>query len=498
MGNGTIPIVGGVPGVLAVLALLPLAAGFVWWVRLVARTRDARLLLPGLLLGGLAARHALAPIALAPDASPLGAEAIRLGLRAGIDALAVLGLVALELTLRERDRSERLQWERMEALRALRELSARPRRPLDRFLLDALETGARLLELEVGFVCRRREPQLLARVAPEAIAETRLLELAVAAGEAVTTAHPLRFERSRVRSGGVDGPAGFDTVLACAVAVERERFGTLCFAGRRERGRRIASSDVDLLLLLAHEIGRELELGLVRSRRPAAPPRAPVSSDPGRRTARGSGGPVPVNTAVRSLEGRLRTQSGEAAPELRLNAGASAARLRRSELERVLLGLVAAARGVARPGERLSVETATVEPALPAPAAQRDAGNGSGTHSHEKHNGRARGAHSFVTLSVRGSARALGAEALGRLFQEDPRGRRRNGDAPSLAALQLLLRRRGGDLSVESEPARGTTFVAYLPAAEVADATSDEAPAEATNAPPLAVASAPPPPTHYS
>jgi len=491
--------VGGAP---AILALLPLAVGFVWWVCLVARTRDARLLLPGLLLGGLAARHALAPIALEPGAGPLDPETLRLAVRVLVDALAVAGLVALERTLRERDRSERLQWERMEALRALRELAERPRGPAVRMLRDTLEAGARLLELKIGLVFRtRREPRLLAHVAPQALAAAELAGLASAASEAVTTSRPLRFERARLRPGGDDALPGFETVLACAVAVEGERFGTLCFAGRTPRRRRVASSDVDLLLLLAHEIGRELELGLLRQRRAAAPPRPPAPHEDGRRAARRAAAPgsVPVNAAVRSLESRLRAVPGEAVPELRLHAGVSEARLSRRELERVLLGLVAAARRVARPGERLTVETGSVEPALPAPAPQRGrGGNGSGPHRSGKGNGgnggngaggHGPGAQAFVTLSVRGSARTLGAEALGRLFEADAPGS--NGGAPSLAGLQLLLRRRGGDLSVESAPARGTSFVAYLPAADVAAATVAEAatvrarPAAPLAAPPL-------------
>jgi signal transduction histidine kinase len=67
----------------------------------------------------------------------------------------------------------------------------------------------------------------------------------------------------------------------------------------------------------------------------------------------------------------------------------------------------------------------------------------------------------YVTLSVAHTGRGPDADALARAF--DP-GRSHARDGLGLASLVRALRRGGGDLSVEVDPARGSTFTVFLPA----------------------------------
>jgi signal transduction histidine kinase len=83
----------------------------------------------------------------------------------------------------------------------------------------------------------------------------------------------------------------------------------------------------------------------------------------------------------------------------------------------------------------------------------------------------------FATLSVAHTGRGPDAQSLARAF--DPvRAGARGGLA--LAGLVRALRRGGGDLSVEVDPARGATFTVFLPAVPA----EARARAEARPAPP--------------
>jgi signal transduction histidine kinase len=89
----------------------------------------------------------------------------------------------------------------------------------------------------------------------------------------------------------------------------------------------------------------------------------------------------------------------------------------------------------------------------------------------------------WVTLSLTHTGRGPGAEDLARAFAP---GRDARPDGLALASLLRALRRGGGDLSVEVDPARGSTFTVYLPAS-----ARD---ARVPSRPRAAVAPPPPPP----
>ena len=74
----------------------------------------------------------------------------------------------------------------------------------------------------------------------------------------------------------------------------------------------------------------------------------------------------------------------------------------------------------------------------------------------------------YVTLSVSDTGGGLGADSLSRVFEPSrqatgPDGKPGDGDRLSPSAVYGILQRCGGDLSVEAEPGRGTTFTLFLP-----------------------------------
>jgi two-component system NtrC family sensor kinase len=99
----------------------------------------------------------------------------------------------------------------------------------------------------------------------------------------------------------------------------------------------------------------------------------------------------------------------------------------------------------------------------------------------------------YVTLSISESGGGLEADALSRVFEAEQRPAAPNllggseGNLP-LASVYRLVQRAGGDLSVELEPGRGSTFTLFLP-------RGAEAPAEP--APAGVPAEAPPPPAGH-
>ncbi len=70
-----------------------------------------------------------------------------------------------------------------------------------------------------------------------------------------------------------------------------------------------------------------------------------------------------------------------------------------------------------------------------------------------------------MTLSVRDSGNGAAAEALSRTLTSRPASEPVRGREGTLAlpTLYRLLQRSGGDLSVETEPGRGSTFRVFLP-----------------------------------
>lgn len=179
----------------------------------------------------------------------------------------------------------------------------------------------------------------------------------------------------------------------------------------------------------------------------------PIPPPGSRRLARRTAAGADLNAVLRRVEGRIRDL---VEPRVRLvvNAGAGATRVRDPgvPLESLLLTLVGHAVEAMPTGGTLTLA----------------AGNLAGD------------AARYATLSVAHTGRGPDAEALARAFDPGRSGAR---DGLALAGLLRALRRGGGDLSVEVDPARGATFTVFLPAAP-AHARPSDAPRAAPAPPP--------------
>ncbi len=78
-----------------------------------------------------------------------------------------------------------------------------------------------------------------------------------------------------------------------------------------------------------------------------------------------------------------------------------------------------------------------------------------------------------MTLTVSESSGGLDPHAIARAFENGPSAevdsRLESTDSIPLSAVYRMLKRAGGDLSVEVEPGRGSHFTVFLPLADGAD-----------------------------
>jgi hypothetical protein len=353
----------------------------------------------------------------------------------------------------------------MQGVRAVTQLAAEQRGELADRLGALLELGCERFGLEIGFLARiegdLHEIRALHAPAGFPLAVGATLPLAARPCRlAIAAERPVAVERIREAAWagpGGDGPLGLEAYLGAVVTTGGRPFGTLAFGSQSVQTRRFTASHKDLLALMAQWAGVELERreALPASARTPAVGATPEPAQTPRR-ARSRRASIELNEVLRRVEARIRDL---VEPRIHLVVRASAdpvfARLPGVPPESLLLTLVGHAIDAMQGAGTLTL------------AAERLAGDPA----------------RWVTLSVAHTGRGPRAEDLARAFAP---GRDPGPDALALASLLRALRRGGGDLSVEVDPARGSTFTVFL----LADARAPRVP----RLPRAAVAAAPPPP----
>lgn len=424
--------------------------------------------------------------------TPLAFDAATGGELAGLVAsgLALLVLIGAWRTLDERDRAEALHWDSMEAVRALNELSAKPALELEERFAALLEIGCTRFGLEIGIVSRVRGEryEIGAIRAPKGFPVTQGAVFALAdtdCGRALPAHRPVAFARAADsnRTDRANRTAlPFEAYLGTAIRVGGDPFGTLCFGSLEPRRSRFTATDKDLLMLMATWLAAEIErrstvpAQTARSRHPTALPQA-APGPPAKAPEAPAHRTVDLNETLRRLDRKLRRCVGSdvelvvaLCPDLR------PADARRIPLEAIILSLVENAAEAMPDGGRIIVQTENVEIAgaepgvIPAVAPNR-----------------------YVTLSVSDTGSGIDADTLSRIFAAperdgDPFSASGPGSRLPLPAVYRILQRCGGDLSVDVEPGRGSTFTVFLPQLESAGAparaAAGDAPAQAPRVPP--------------
>jgi hypothetical protein len=367
---------------------------------------------------------------LADSSWPLPADPALLA-EAALFGVACAGLVALwtlRRTTRERDQSEDLHWDSMEVVRGLGEAAGRSGASFDEKITRVLELGSARFELTYALAAKLGSggTELLAWRAPEAGPQGA--ELAAALEPRLR----LAAEGSRavaLRAGANGTPAAIGAFLGASARLADGSSCVLAFAGAASSDASLTATDKDLCLLLAQWLRGELELRSLaampaRAPSPAAAVRVPDPHD--------------LNDAVRRSETRLRTLvAADATLELTLAPGLPGLRPQRVALDALVESLVVAAHGLA-PSGALRIETSPLAAGVPGDP------------------------ESYATLAVRVRGAAIDADAMARAFA-DPLAGDAEGAALPLAKVESLLRRAGGDLSVQVEPGRGAVLTAYLP-----------------------------------
>jgi hypothetical protein len=448
---------------LSLISIALLALGSLYALALLARSGETRTALLAGALGLLALAGALPLLGrFAPAQAPLLDLAAAMAGLAG-SAFAALGGVALARTLRERDRAEALHWDGMEAVRALGELSERPGLELQEKLASLLRAGCARFGLELGLVARvtgdRYEVVAFHGPSLPQFARGTVLPLAdTFCGRTLASGRTLAIADAGA-SLFADHPArrrlGLEAYLGAEIRAGGQVFGTLAFSGRAPRAHPLTATDKDLALLMARFVGLEIDRAvaaeLVKGTRGAAP--ATRAQPPG-----ASPEPLDLNAALRRLDRPLRRLAGPRVHlVLRLAPGLFAVRADRLPLRPILMSLAGHALDGMREGGELRIETANL-------AGRR--GGGAGAEP------------PFVTLRVRSSGASLGGAALERAFEAEPAPGPGSGEERlPLPALRRLLQRCGGDLSIEVEPGRASSYTLFLPAAAPLRGAPDPRPA---------------------
>jgi hypothetical protein len=280
-------------------------------------------------------------------------------------------------------------------------------------------------------------------------------------GQTLESKRPVAWERigDSTRLGHPDRAAfGFGAYLGGAVQVYGEVVGTLCFGSRRPCKRRFTASDKDLLNLMCQWIGTDFERRFAAAEREAnaaraAEPAPRTSERPYRLDARIPRS-VDVNTAIRRSEKNIRALVGpDIEIEYRLADVLQPAVMLRIAVGAIVESLVRKAVEALSTDGRITIETANLEVAnrdpdvIPAVAPNR-----------------------YVTFSVTASGKGINAETLSQAFEPSvSEAKDGNGwglqDRVPLATIYRFLQRCGGDLSLEVEPGKGSTFTVFLPQA---------------------------------
>jgi len=468
---------------LLLISIGVLFVGIAGSLALMLRSGETRVGLLTLCLALLATRQGIAlrqfwdaPLAL--DAT--GAAEISLLVACGIGATI---LAALWRTLAERDRAESVHWNSMESVRVLGELAARFNLSLDQKLDALLKIGRERFDLEIGVISKvdkqRYEVVAIGAQAGFPVSRGAVFLLAdTCCGRAITSERPVAFERvdeSDQPENADRAPFGFRAYLGGSIRIYGEVFGTLCFGSRSPRRRCFTATDKDLLNLMSQWVGTELERCFAveereaNARRAEAIPAAPVRAGRAELSIPRS---TDVNAAIRRSDKNLRNLIGpdieleyrladdlQAAVRLRVTVGVVVESLVLKAVE----ALSADAEG------RLTIETMNLEVANPDPDVIPAV-----TPDH------------YVTIAVTASGNRIEAESLTRAFEPDPEGaettkRWEIQKHMTVAAIFRLLQRCGGDLSLEVEPGKGSTFTVFLPRAAADSATPRPSPARASS-----------------
>ena len=378
--------------------------------------------------------------------------------------IGLLILAALWRTLSERDRAESLHWDSMEAVRALGELAARSNLNLDEKLGALLKIGCERFGLEVGAVSRVNEQryEVIAIRGPKGFPVSRGAELLLAdtcCKWALTSMRPVAFERVDDPDPQIDGDRpsfGFRTYLGGSVRVYDEIVGTLCFGGLSPRRRRFTATDKDLLNLMSEWVRTELERSIAVLAREANAARksdaVPASPARARRRDVRVHRSNDVNAAIRRSEKNLRTLIGPGVDlEYRLAGDLHEAVALRFTIGAIVESLVFKSAEALSAGGRITIETENLEIAnanydvIPSVAPNH-----------------------YVTVSVKASGSEIEAESFAQTFDPPATGPAgANGGVlrkrMPIAAIYRVLQRCGGDLSIEVEPGKASTFTVFLP-----------------------------------
>ena len=459
--------------------------GIVYSLALMARSGESRVILLTLCFALLAVHQGVA-LWLSWDA-PLGFDAaggaeVSMLVACGVGLLI---LAALWRTLAERDQAESLHWDSMEAIRILGDLAVQSNLCLDEKLDALLKIGCERFDLEIGMISRvhKQRYEVIAIRAPEEFPVARGAVFMLAdtyCGQTLESQRPVACERvgDSTRLGHPDRAAfGFGAYLGSAFRVYGEAVGTLCFGSRKPRKRRFTATDKDLLNLMSQWIGSDFERRFGEEEREANAARAaespPRPSDrPYRRDARIPRS-VDVNAAIRRSDTNIRVLVEPGVElEYRLADALQPAVVPSIAVGAIVESLVRKAVEALSADGRITIETANLEVAnadpdvIPAVAPNH-----------------------YVTLSVTALGEGIDAETLSRAFEPSvAEAKGGNGwdlqDRIPLETIYRLLQRCGGDLSLEVEPCKGSTFTVFLPYAAADAPTPRPQPARPLSGPP--------------
>jgi GAF domain-containing protein len=417
----------------------------------------------------------------APLGFDLATGAAAAGLAAGLLGLAAM--VALARILAELDRAEMLHWESMEGVRGLTDLASRTEVALEQRLPLLLELGCERLGLEIGLVSRVRGEryEVIDIHAPESypIAAGSVFTLdETPCRAALASERPVAVMRAAEAGRGRSARSafGFEAYLGAAIRVRGEAWGTLVFASLEPRDERFTATHKDLTLLMAQWLGSELERQELATKARRTGSREGQAQAPRTRPAEPK--PAAAELRVDAFLGRLERRIRAAVPEgvtveIECAEDLEPARPLRIPLDAVVLSLVRRAAAGLPPGGTLRLSAAHHDP-------QREESGAMAAVAPDR----------YVTLSISESGGGLEADALSRVFEAEQGPVAPNllggseGNLP-LASVYRLVQRAGGDLSVELEPGRGSTFTLFLP-------RGPEAPAEPAPARTAVPAAAPP------
>ena len=380
-------------------------------------------------------------------------------------ALGLALIVATSRTLGERDRIEALHWDSMEAVRILGDIARDAQLDLDGKIAALLELGCSRFHVDVGMALGVADDrcQVSAIHAPEGFPlgagalldpGDGVLRAALIGERPVAVA---RIEESSWEGDALHRDLGLNAQLVTAVLVGGETTGLLAFASFEPREARFTATEKDLVSLMAHWLGSEIErLDTARAldaARSALAGEAALDAPPARAVARaGSHGRIHVNRALKRLQRSLRRLAGARVNfEMKLGDDVGPARAPAASFESVMHSLVAHAADGMSDGGTLTVETANLD--------SGGGGNGAG--------GAERG---YVIVTVRDTAAgepyALARTARAGGVDGGAESRRALDGALPLSSVQRVLQRFGGDLSLQVEAGRGSTFTVFLPRAK--------------------------------